>query len=36
VVRVAAYGHALGRARNVASDADEALTEKLEALGYVE
>jgi hypothetical protein len=36
VVRVAAYGRALGRARNVASDVDEALTEKLEALGYVE
>ena len=36
VIRVAEYGRALGRARNVASDVDEALTEKLEALGYVE
>jgi hypothetical protein len=36
VIRVAEYGRALGRARNVASDVDEELTEKLEALGYVE
>lgn len=36
VVRVAQYGRPLGRARNVASDLDRELTEKLEALGYVE
>ncbi len=35
-VRVAQYGRPLGRARNVASDLDGELTEKLEALGYVE
>jgi hypothetical protein len=36
LVRVARYGRPLDRARNVASDADRELTEKLEALGYVE
>jgi hypothetical protein len=36
LVRVPQYGRPLGRARNVASDVDAELTEKLEALGYVE
>lgn len=36
LVRVARYGRPLDRARNLASDVDRELTEKLEALGYVE